>query len=423
MDRRLRIVSVFQDLYIGGDENRALAFAKALDRRRFELSLVVIRQSDGRNEEQFGPMRQRFQDEGIEVIDLGEAPGDIGITADEGRTHPSQAQSSVLEKGRTLARRVRRLAQVLRQQRADVVDAHLSDATLYSTLAGGMAGVKGVVTTDYGVRSWDRRYFRTLAPLVFRKIDALICDSRAKSEEMRTWLAIPRLRCEVIPNGIFPPSTTLTRESARRLFGLPEDPRVRVIGQISRLIPFKGHRMLLAAAREVLNQERDVAFLICGYRRDPAYQLELEREATSLGIANRVKFVSYPGPIGDVWAAIDIHVHASQIESSPIAIAEGMALARPAVVTGVGGIPELVEHERSGLVVPAGAPQALANALLVLLRYPETARRLGAAAHERYRNQHRPECMARALEDLFMSVAFKHRDSNKTLSKEKSMTG
>jgi glycosyltransferase involved in cell wall biosynthesis len=191
----------------------------------------------------------------------------------------------------------------------------------------------------------------------------------------------------------------------RGRLGLPQDPRVRVIGQISRIIPSKGQGRLLTAARSVLAKEPETAFLICGYPQDPAYQAWLEREAVTLGIADRVRIIRYPGPIGDVWAAIDIHVHASLADSSPMAIAEGMALAKPAVVTRVGGIPELVEHGRTGLVVPAGDSEALAGALLRLLREPETARRLGTAAHERYRLRHRPESMARSLEEIFSRVA------------------
>src|SRR5262249_9169399 len=154
------------------------------------------------------------------------------------------------------------------------------------------------------------------------------------------------LNTAVVPNGIAPPTTTQTGPAMRRQLGLPEDPRVRVVGQISRLLPFKGQRQILAAAPAVLARHPDTAFLLCGYPSDPAYRADLEREARALGIADRVRIVSYPGPVGDVWAAVDVHVHASLHESSPVAIAEGMALGKPAVVAAAGGVPELVDHDR-----------------------------------------------------------------------------
>jgi len=115
--------------------------------------------------------------------------------------------------------------------------------------------------------------------------------------------------------------------------------------------------------------------------------------------------VSYPGPIGDVWQALDIHVHASLMDSLPNAIIEGMSLALPAVVTSVGGIPEMVEHEETGLVVPPDDPASLANALLQLLRHPYQAAALGQAAYRRYRDRYGTEAMTRTLEQLFATLA------------------
>src|SRR6185369_5541368 len=108
----------------------------------------------------------------------------------------------------------------------------------------------------------------------------------------------------------------------------------------------------------VLAQRPDAFFLICGFPREPGYDDELRRTAASLGIAERVRITSYMGPVADVWAAIDLHVHASLFDSSPLAILEAMSLRKTSVVTSVGGIPELVAHEVTGLVVPPGDPAA-----------------------------------------------------------------
>jgi glycosyltransferase involved in cell wall biosynthesis len=74
------------------------------------------------------------------------------------------------------------------------------------------------------------------------------------------------------------------------------------------------------------------------------------------------------------------------------------------VATSVGGIPEMVEHEKTGLIVPPGDPDALAQALLRLLREPEMAQRLGKAARNRYQKRYRPEVMTRKLESLFTDL-------------------
>src|SRR5690606_25550531 len=145
-----------------------------------------------------------------------------------------------------------------------------------------------------------------------------ISDSQARIDAYRRWWWRKRPTA-VVRNGIFPPSSRRGRAEMRRELGLPADPSVRVIAQISRLIPYKGHRILLDAARIVHDAEPATAFLICGYAHVPGYREELEHHAHALGIDGHVRIVSYPGPIADVWRAVDIHAHASLYDSSPIA--------------------------------------------------------------------------------------------------------
>jgi glycosyltransferase involved in cell wall biosynthesis len=191
---------------------------------------------------------------------------------------------------------------------------------------------------------------------------------------------------------------------ARRRFGLPDDTRTRIIGQIGRLIEAKGQTILLHAAKKILNQGSNVAFLMIGYAVNRQYRDTLIQLAHQLGIADHVRIVSYPGSIGDAWKAIDVHVHPSLFDSQPISVIEGMSLGKPAVVTSVGGLPEMVEHGRTGLLIPPGDPDALCAAVLQLLQDPALPIRLGSAARERYAQRHRPEVMARALEKVFLEM-------------------
>jgi glycosyltransferase involved in cell wall biosynthesis len=222
---------------------------------------------------------------------------------------------------------------------------------------------------------------------------------------MKHWLIRPELKTHVIPNGMAPPSTTRDRAEMMKQLGLPDDPNTQVMGQVSAFVQYKGHRVLLAAARSVLEKTSNTAFLLVGYSRDSdSFKEQLEQEIADMGMSDRVRILDYPGHIGDVWKAIDIHVHASLIDSLPNAIIESMSLGKPAVATSVGGIPEMVEHEKTGLIVPPGDPDALAQALLRLLREPEMAQRLGKAARNRYQKRYRPEVMTRKLESLFTDL-------------------
>src|SRR5207237_10570970 len=169
-------------------------------------------------------------------------------------------------------------------------------------------------------------------------------------------------------------------------------------------LPTKGQDVLLEAAKRVLAAESHVAFLLLGYPRGgSSYADDLREHAKRLGVD--VRICGYPGNNGDVWKVIDIHAHPTQLDSLPPAIIEAMSLGIPSVVTPVGGIPTMVEHDRTGLVVPPRDPIALAEGLLRLLREPETASRLGRAARDRYRQRYTTAAMTSALENLFAGVA------------------
>jgi glycosyltransferase involved in cell wall biosynthesis len=300
-----------------------------------------------------------------------------------------------------LSSSVQKLKHLIRDRNVDLVDNHLLVANLIGVLAGKTARTRTVVTL-YGAPGWKPFLLRLSEQFALGMADAVITDSRSRCDDLRRWMIRSHPRLTVIPNPIFPPLTLKPSSEMRNLLGLPQDPKVRVIGQVSRLVPLKGHNVLLAAARLVLHEERDTAFLLIGYDEEAgSYKRRLELEAASLGIADRVRIVSYPGPIGDVWKVIDIHAHASLVDSLPSAIIEGMSLGKPAVVTSVGGIPEVVENSKTGLLVPPGDSEALAKALLRLLREPESAKKLGDEARRRYEELYRPEIVTRKLENLF----------------------
>lgn len=391
MSHRLRIATLYRSFSSAGDENRLAAFARAVDRSRFEHLLVIVMPpaDDG---QEGGPMLRECRRVGLEVVYLEDDPGrwearGPGVWRDAGRI-------------------VGRLVRLLVARRIDVLDVRLAPAIPLGVLAGELAGTPAIVGTQYYFAGWDTPRRRALANLAWPRLDMLVCDSRHYLGDLRRFLSRPPPGV-VIPNGVVRPASHRPVAEMRAALGLPASPAVRIVGQISRFVPWKGQAVLLEAARRVLAEERDVAFLLCGLPIDLAFRAEMTRRAAALG--DRVRVVSYPGPAADVWRVIDVHAHAALYDSSPIALHEGMSLHRPAVATAVGGIPELVTHEATGLLVPPGDADALAAALLRVLRDPATAERLGAAALARYERDHRPEQMARRTEALFAELVRRGR--------------
>jgi glycosyltransferase involved in cell wall biosynthesis len=341
-------------------------------------------------------LRQTYANAGVELIDLGEEP--------RRRILPSLRPGHVMRAGSTVAVLMQKLCRVIRERGIDLIDAQHATAALFGVFAGSLTR-RPTTITEYFPYYFDRPGMRLIGQAVFARADAFICDSRAHSDLINRWLFRPHRRSVVIPNGIPVPTATRTNEEMRRRLDIPADRQVKVVGQVSRLVHYKGHRVLLKAAQEILTHCPHTHFVLTGYaHEDPTYVETLRQDARDLGIEDRVRIIHWPGSIGDIWELIDIHVHASFQDSLPIAITEGMAYAKPAVVTEVGGVREMVTHDLTGIVVPMKDPGALAGGILRLLREPETARRLGIAAQERYRLGYRPEVMTRALEDLFAEL-------------------
>lgn len=395
MKKRIRVLSLLNELYVGGHEHRLLSLAKSIDHTRFEHSVVTLTR-DPDDASSRGAMRQQFHSAGIEVEDLG--------VCQQTRVRPPGI-GRVAGSALGIAVSIARLAALIRRRRIDLVEAHHTTAMLVAVLASKLAGARSIVTA-YHTRSWESCWMRPPGMVTLRGADAIVTDSHARRREIAAWSARPRHGVEVIPNGIEPPRATRPRAQIRRFFGLSDDPAVTVVGQVSGIVPSKGHEVLLEAAARILKRDARVAFLFVGFPRGhDAYQRRLRQRIGELGLSGRISLAGYPGPIGDAWNAIDIHAHASLFDSLPNAIIEGMSLGKPAVAAAVGGIPEIVTHGETGLLVPPGNVDALERAITRLLGSPAEAARLGAAARRRHQATLRPEHMTAALEKLFLRVA------------------
>jgi glycosyltransferase involved in cell wall biosynthesis len=117
-----------------------------------------------------------------------------------------------------------------------------------------------------------------------------------------------------------------------------------------------------------------------------------------------VRFLGARGDVPDVLRALDVAVCSSDFEGSPLAVMEYMDAALPIVATSVGGVPDLIEHDVHGLLVPAGDPHALARAIAEMLSDPDRAAAMGARAQERRRREFDIDTLVHRLEDLYLEL-------------------
>jgi glycosyltransferase involved in cell wall biosynthesis len=217
--------------------------------------------------------------------------------------------------------------------------------------------------------------------------DFVLANSHSTAE------TLPRL-FPGVPHTVFyypvaPPAPTIDRTAVRAqvrsALGTPAE--ATVIVQASRLEPWKGQALLIAALGRLGDRPGWVAWLAGGAQRphERSYLERLRAAACAAGIAERVRFLGERTDVPRLLAAADIHCQPNTgPEPFGIAFVEALYAGLPVVTTQLGAAPEIVA-ESCGLLVPPDDPAALANALATLIADPEARARLGSAGPERAR--------------------------------------
>ena len=395
MSVRIRVLGLVPDLHFGGGENRILNIARTIDSGVFEYRVACLYLPLPSMHTVFGDMRPEFVSAGINIIDLGlSRPG-------SGR---AKSIFRSAQTGCAIMQSAKMLAQYIASEKIDLIDAHLENCVL-TAMGGSRLANKPAAVTLYAIEPNEQKFFmRPLHRLALRQAAVIITDSNERVRDIEKYIGKKAPPIEVIPNGVRLDPPVRSRKDMLDMLSLPQDSKM-IVGQVSGLVPFKGHQTLLSAAKLVLRRRADVRFIFAGFpRAGSSYVASLEEHARVLGIAEAVRICSYRGNIADIWNIIDVHVHASEFDSLPNAIIEGMSLGKPAVVTRVGGIPDLVKHERTGLVVQPGDAEALAAAILRLLEDPVFAETLGIGAKRQYLECCTPESMVRQIERRFLAL-------------------
>jgi glycosyltransferase involved in cell wall biosynthesis len=154
-----------------------------------------------------------------------------------------------------------------------------------------------------------------------------------------------------------------------------------------RLNPIKGHDVLLSAFKRVAEQDGDIRLVVAG---DGSEKIRLHALSLALGLKERVTFLGEVDRerVKRLMAGCEFLVIGSWSEGIPLVALEGMASGKPVVSTQVGGMPEVVRHTDTGLLVPPGDPPALAEAMLSLLHRPDRLRGMGERARQYVKANH-----------------------------------
>ena len=171
-------------------------------------------------------------------------------------------------------------------------------------------------------------------------------------------------------------------------------PDVPIVGAVGNLCPGKGHEFFIEATPTILNRFPNVRFLIVGspLSNRKRYEQTLRKRVRQLGLEQHVLFLGRRNDMPSVMAAMNIYVHPSEAEACPMAVLEASASGLPVVVTDVGGTRELVDHDRTGLLMETRSPSQIAEHVMRLLENPEQARQMGYKGAQRMRERFSLDC-------------------------------
>lgn len=387
---RFRVVSVITRLNIGGPAQHAALLAH--DLRALGFDPVLVHGSIPHDE---GSLEDLVAEHGVRAVRIPQ----LGRVV-----HPLSDLWALWQ-----------LTRLLFRERPDILHTHTAKAGTLGRLAAGLFNVTrargrrcavihtfhGHVFSGYfggGVNSAIRLAERGLACIT----DRVITLSETQRHDIcHRFRVAPPSRTEIVKPGVDIDRLLDVEADVGLRAELDLEPNEVVFGYVGRFAPIKNLPMLVRAFSRVATVVAAARLLLVG---DGDVRPELVALVNALGIGPRVRFTGWRRDLPAVYGAMDVCVLCSRNEGSPVALIEAMAARRPVIATAVGGVPDVVTDEQTGLLVAPGDEQALAAAMIRLAGDAAARRRLGLAGRRAASSEFRRERFASDTAELYRRV-------------------
>jgi glycosyltransferase involved in cell wall biosynthesis len=334
MGKKIKIIYVIDGLIIGGAQVFLVDLIELLNKNLFDIKVVTIIEK--------GILAEELEKIGIEVVHL-QKKGRLGLWL------------------------VLQLIKFLRREKPDIVHTHLFGGDTWGRTAAILARVPVIISTEHNTNldeGWTKRKVKKFFSFFTKKIVAV-------SEAVRNYsVAVDHIKAKkitVIPNGI---DISQFADITEKKFSNPP-----VIGVIGRLEPQKGHEYLF----EALNLIKAIPWVLWVVG-DGSLKNELERLAKDLSLRERIIFLGARKNIPEILSQVDIFVMPSLWEGLGLALLEAAAAGKPVVASRVGGVPEIIENGKTGILVEAKNVKSLADGLEHVLLGENEAAEMGQRA-------------------------------------------
>jgi L-malate glycosyltransferase len=293
------------------------------------------------------------------------------------------------------------LARIVRKQQIEVIHAHMArDYSLAAYAARRNRHAKFIVTRHV-LFALNRLHRQTLA-----RAHRVIAVSNAVARELRSQRVTRDDLITVVHNGIdtarFQQALAgFDRAEFLRSQGLPVDSLL--VGSIGELRTLKRHDDFIRAAAIVAQRFPQIHFVLAGLDTSASGEVrqQLEQLVKQLQLNDRFHFLGWLDDAAKLLAALDVFVSASETESFGLAIAEAMAAGTAVVATATDGAREVIENQKSGLLVPISDPPRLAEAVATLLASEQQRKEIGAQAHHEVARRFSLQRMVDEIERIY----------------------
>jgi glycosyltransferase involved in cell wall biosynthesis len=311
---------------------------------------------------------------------------------------------------------VARLRRLIRSLKPDLIHTSVTEADIIGGIAGKLAGVpvvSSIVNVPAGpewlldnprLNRLKMRWVGAVSKVVSRSCNAHhIAISQFVRDSAIERTGLDPTRTSVVYRGV--PSSWFQEPARDALEALRQEVSAGkpypLLLNVGRLMPQKGQRYLIEAMADVVRCFPKALLLIVGqgYLRDQLTELR-----DQLGLTEHVRFLGARTDVRALLDLCDIFVFPSLYEGLGVALVEAAGAGRPAIASRVGPLPEVVQDDVSGILVPPQSPQAIAEAVLSLAQDPERMRAMGRAAQQRARAMFNAQHVARQTDEVYATV-------------------
>ncbi len=335
--RTINILHLVNGFAIGGAELKLLELVKAINDKYGEQYQQIVC-SVG----QSGPLEERFSQLGLPVY-----------------VFPKHHRFDISL--------ISKVARLMKQYQIDIVQTTLFYADVIGAFAARRANVPVHISWETVSHHQNYMHAKKIQQVAYRwamkDIYRIVAVSDEVKQSIITKRKVPASRLQVIHYGV-DLSRFESKPSTAKKEQLGLASRYPVLGVVGRLDPVKGHRYLLEALPPVVKKYPQLCCVVVG---DGPSRSDLEKMTEQLGLTENVKFLGFRDDVNELLPILDIFLLPSISEGLPNAILEAMACNVPVIATTVGGIPEVIAHRKTGMLVRPKYPDDIRNCIIELL--------------------------------------------------------